>query len=33
MDELMGAAMFAALVDAGFLRQTKSGAFVRAHVV
>lgn len=32
LDERISAALFAALVDAGFLRQTRAGAFVRVDV-
>lgn len=32
LDDVMSAALFDALVDAGFLKQTKVGAYVRADV-
>ena len=32
LDDMVSAALFAALVDAGFLKQTNVGAYVRADV-
>lgn len=32
LDETVSTALFAALVDTGFLRQTRTGAFVRTDI-